>query len=113
MRCPLWLRKGCGEPGMTPDTSGSAECKGRRMKRFLSLLPPRTASFFRVQSEVGLNKKESVNYHLSIVIWGLGRLALRSGTSPAPNAIRTAQAEGLQRPDDKWPLTIDKFFCRY
>jgi len=39
--------------------------------------------------------------HWSIVIWGLGRLALRSGTSPAPNAIRTARAEGLQRPDDK------------
>lgn len=57
--------------------------------------------FERVQSEVRLNKKESVNYHLSIVIWGLGRLALRSGTSPAPNAIRTARAKGLQRPDDK------------
>ena len=59
----------------------------------------RTAA--RVQSELRLNKKVSVNCHLSIVIWGLGRLALRSGTSPAPNAIRTAQAEGLQRPDDR------------
>jgi len=50
---------------------------------------------------VRLNKKESVNLHLSIVIWELGRLALRSGTSPAPNAIRTARAKGLQQPDDK------------
>jgi len=58
-------------------------------------------AFYRAMGAIGSETQQKRICRLSFVIWGLGRLAQRSGTSPAPNAIRTAWAGGLQRPDDK------------